>query len=219
MTDWWSDEHGNRWRDPVAVLEVPGPTSGPQEPPEEKTPKTEPEESGGRHRTAKLAAGALIVGLAGALVVNATSGSVPEPPAPATEQIQSDPFPPAGEFPAEDALEPPAASADPAPTFHDPAPQRVTLTARPAGRGRTGVVMHVAIENTTDAPILVMPSLLLGDDRPAIVGEGTLAPGSRTVEPGAKVEGTVEFAARRAPSRVVLTDLDGIAVAEDGGVR
>lgn len=89
----------------------------------------------------------------------------------------------------------------------------VTLFAEPAGRGRTGALVKVTIRNDTPETVTVMPSMMQGDGRSAMVGEGTLAPGSRQVEPGETVEGTVEFASKGSPSQVVLLDLSGGVVA------
>jgi hypothetical protein len=55
--------------------------------------------------------------------------------------------------------------------------------------------------------------MVKGDGHSAIVGEGTLAPGSRTVQPGETVTGTVEFSTAAAPHQVALLDLSGNVVA------
>ena len=94
----------------------------------------------------------------------------------------------------------------------------VTLTAAPSGKGRVGAVMKVSIRNNTDEPVTVLATMIKGDGRPAIAGEGTLAPNSRTVQPNEEAEGTVEFSASTAPQQVALLDLSGnvMAVSGDG---
>jgi hypothetical protein len=89
----------------------------------------------------------------------------------------------------------------------------VTLTAVPAGRGEVGVLVEVTIRNDTEDAMTIMPSMMKGDGNSAMVGEGTLAPGSRRIEPGETVAGTIEFAAGEAPAQIVLTDLSGNVVA------
>jgi hypothetical protein len=96
------------------------------------------------------------------------------------------------------------------------APKVVSLSAVASGSGSVGAVMEVTITNDTDDTILVMSSMVKGDGQAAIIGEGTLAPGSRTVGPGEEVTGTVEFAAKNAPSQVVLMDIGGNVVAANG---
>jgi hypothetical protein len=92
------------------------------------------------------------------------------------------------------------------------------LSAAPVGKGQVGVVMKVTIRNSTDEQVTVLATMVKGDGRPAIVGEGTLAPGLRTIEPGEVVEGTVEFSTNTAPHQVALLDLSGdlVAASDEG---
>src|SRR5690606_8765651 len=85
-------------------------------------------------------------------------------------------------------------------------PKTVTLSATPAGVGQVGAIVKVTITNNTDSAVIIMPSMVKGDGRAAVVGEGTLAPGSREVQPGETVTGTVEFASQKAPGQAVLVD-------------
>ena len=87
------------------------------------------------------------------------------------------------------------------------------MTAVPDGTGSVGAIVKLTIRNGTDETVVVMSSMVKGDSRPAVIGEGTLAPGSRRIEPGETATGTVEFAAKKAPSQVILTDLGGNVVA------
>ncbi|MCP9209680.1 hypothetical protein [Streptomyces cucumeris] len=79
------------------------------------------------------------------------------------------------------------------------------------------MVMKVKIHNGSDEALTVLATLIKGDGRSAIAGEGTLAPGARGVEPGETVEGTVEFSSGVAPRQIVLLDLSGDVVATGGG--
>jgi hypothetical protein len=88
-----------------------------------------------------------------------------------------------------------------------------TITATSSGKGQIGAVVEVSIHNGTDDTLTVMPSLVKGDGRPAVIGEGTLAPGILRIEPGATGRGTVEFASGKAPSQIALVDLAGNVVA------
>lgn len=90
-----------------------------------------------------------------------------------------------------------------------PSARGITLEVHPSGKGRVGAIVDVTIHNNTDRSLTVLATLMKGDGRPAVVGEGTLAPGSRAVEPGETVEGTLEFASTKAPSQVALFDLSG----------
>jgi hypothetical protein len=97
-----------------------------------------------------------------------------------------------------------------------PKPKTVVLTASPDGSGQVGAVMKVTITNNTDETVVVMSSMVKGDGRPAVIGEGTLAPGSRRIEPGETASGTIEFASKKAPDQVALMDLSGNVVAASG---
>ncbi|MFE0472467.1 hypothetical protein ACFW2V_12720 [Streptomyces sp. NPDC058947] len=74
----------------------------------------------------------------------------------------------------------------------------------------------MTIRNNTDEPFTALATLVQGDGRPAVVGEGTLAPGARVVNPGETVEGTVEFSVGVTPRQVTLWDLSGNLVAASG---
>lgn len=76
--------------------------------------------------------------------------------------------------------------------------------------------MEVTITNSTEEAMVVMSSMVKGDGRSAVIGEGTLAPGSRRIEPGETATGTVEFAAKKAPIQIALMDLSGNVVAASG---
>lgn len=222
MTDWWTERasgvigpppEGAGDPEPAPPPVVLPPVDSASEP--ESTGAASDDESGGRR--VKLIAGAAAVLLAGALAVNAVGGdAAPTPVAehgPVAEVDPIEELPPAGGPPIEAARRTdPTATVEPPPA----APAVVTLTVRPAGRGRVGAVVEVTIRNATDAPVVVMASLLRGDGRPAIVGEGTLAPGARTIAAGETAVGTVEFADARMPARVILVDLDGEVVAASG---
>jgi hypothetical protein len=90
----------------------------------------------------------------------------------------------------------------------------VTLSATPSGSGSVGAIVKLTVVNNTDEAVVVMSSMVKGDGRPAVIGEGTLAPGSRRVEPGETA--TVEFATKKAPAQVALVDLSGNVVAASG---
>lgn len=170
-------------------------------------PGPEPQQKPDRRKT-------LILGAAGAAIVGALvftmmpDGSAKAPggsvaPSSATEEGF---LPAAGSGPSE------AVQGDiGTPTSR--APGVVTMTAVPDGTGSAGAIVKLTIRNGTDETVVVMSSMVKGDSRPAVIGEGTLAPGSRRIEPGETATGTVEFAAKKAPSQVILTDLGGNVVA------
>lgn len=167
------------------------------------------------------AAGALIVGLFALNALSDGGGEKAEQPV-AASAGQSDELPPAGGgAPQGDLLPagggPAQAPQDNAKSDQDPraeqVPREVTLTASPAGRGRVGSVMEISIRNNTGKPLTVMATLVRGDGRSGVVGEGTLAPGSRVVEPGQTAQGTVEFSSSTTPHQVALVDLSGNVVA------
>jgi hypothetical protein len=134
-------------------------------------------------------------------------GSATAPQGPTASQGED--LPPTGAGPSE-------AAATPQGNVTESASSKVvTLTSSPSGTGRIGAVVRVRIHNGTDGRITLLPNLLRGDDRPGIVGEGTLAPGAKVIEPGGTVEGTVEFAVGEQPEQVILTDLNGSIVAVD----
>jgi hypothetical protein len=113
-------------------------------------------------------------------------------------------LPPAGDVPTGAAQEPGNA----------PQAQRVvTVEASPSGSGPIGAVVELTVVNGTDETLVVMSSMVKGDGQSAVIGEGTLAPGSREIGPGETVTGTVEFAAKRQPAQVTLLDFSGNVVA------
>lgn len=191
--DWWNDEPEGGWRDPIGSSTTSD--SSPSE------PKGEGKECRKLDTKAKVIAGVVAIGVVGLVVAGVSGGGEPSTPRPVGEGREVF-LPPAGGF------EP---SASPAPP-----PRIVKLSARPVGRGDVGQLVEVTVVNETSEPVLLMSSLLEGGGRPAIVGEGTLAPGSRTVEPGGEAKGTVEFVGEEPPDLVVLTGLDGGIVATSG---
>lgn len=207
MTNWWevdpmSHEGETAHPEPDRNLEPIAPAR--PEPAEEVTSDAAPPD---RRR-------GLLLGAAGAAIVGAVlfvslphDGSSPAslPVTPTTASQGSD-LPAAG-----GQQSPEAQSASTAPV-----PKVVTMVLEPAGTGRVGAVMKVAIHNGTDSAIVVLPSMMKGDDRPALLGEGTLAPNAREVEPGKTAIGTVEFAAKKPPAQVVLFDTGGNVVAASG---
>lgn len=158
------------------------------------------------------AAGAAVVGvIAFAAVPHGDSGTPAGSSAPSAAS-QDGFLPAAGGGPSEGAQDRTEASTAPA----KPKPKTVLLSATPDGSGRVGAVVKVTIVNNTDETVVVMSSMVKGDGRPAVIGEGTLAPGSRRVEPGETVSGTVEFAVKKAPSQIALMDVGGNVVAASG---
>ena len=157
---------------------------------------------------------ALIAGAAGAAVAGILvfavmpEGSAGGTPGPAASPVSTQEgfLPAAGSGPSEAARD---RSEDPA----IKAPKLVTVTAAPSGTGSVGAIVELTIHNGTDEVVVVMSSMVKGDGRPAVIGEGTLAPGSRKIEPGETVSGTVEFAAKKEPLQILLMGLDGSVVA------
>jgi hypothetical protein len=213
MTDWWSVQPQNT--DGVTITENPPsiPATAPPDPPRREEPDTREdaaEPTAARSKVAKIMGGVAGVVIMGVLAVNGLSGEteVPstQPGTAATPQDfdrQEVSLPAAGGGPVEAHQE---ASAP-------PALKSVTLTSEPAGLGAIGAVMKVAIHNATDRPLTVLASLIEGDGHSAVVGEGTLAPGSRIVQPGSTVEGTVEFSTENVPHQIALLDLSANVVA------
>lgn len=115
-------------------------------------------------------------------------------------------MPPAGSGPTE-------LPQDAGTTLVAPSPRVVTLSAESSGKGRVGIVVKVSIYNGTEDRVTLLANFVKGDGRPALVGEGTLAPSSRVIEPGQTVEGTVEFAMGTMPQQVILVGLSGEIVA------
>lgn len=211
MTDWWSTgtpaaeearvEPETSWSpppEPRAAPRIPE-TVSPEEP--EKAPVPD------RRRGILLgAAGAAVAGVIVFAVVPHGDSAPSGLPAPSATARQEGSLPAAGAGPA-------GASQTSQTPSRQAAPKVVTMTADPSGTGRVGAVVKVTIHNGTDNAITVMSSMMKGDDRSAVLGEGTLAPGARQVEPGETVTGTVEFAVKQAPSQVVLFDIGGNVVA------
>jgi hypothetical protein len=160
------------------------------------------------------AAGVVVAGILVAQGISGAGGNSEKPPA-SVSASQGEDLPAAGGGP-ENAL-PAAGGGQPSTKLEQqspsPAPKVVTLKAAPSGKGRVGAMVSVTIHNGTDEPVTVLATMMKGDGRPAIVGEGTLAPGSRTVQPGETVTGTVEFSTAAAPHQVALLDWSGNIVA------
>lgn len=207
-TDWWSNA-------PVDSGDRPGKSPEPfpeisVEPPSLDPPAAEPgpEETGPpadrRKKLAVGAAGATVAAFAVFLMMPDGTASTPQAQASAS---QGEHLPAAGNGVPETSRE--AASAAP----EQAVPKAVTLSSSPAGTGRVGAVVKVRIHNGTDDRVTLIANLVRGDDRPAVIGEGTLAPGAKVIEPGQDAEGTVEFAVGKQPGQVVLVDLSGDIVA------
>lgn len=205
MTDWWS----------TAGAEPQGERITPQRKRFEEVPVTQPvpqeeEEAVARtprsRRGKSLALGAAGVALAGAALFMAMPDGGDAGKAVSGQQApsQGEYLPPAGDVPTEAAQEPGSASQ---------APQVVTVEVLSSKPGPIGVVVELAITNGTGEAMVVMSSMVKGDGQSAVIGEGTLAPGSREVVPGGTVTGTVEFAAKKQPAQVVLLDFSGNVVA------
>lgn len=215
MTEWWSippqaTEGETPLQAPARDFEPGFPVvSAPDRETEEPSPAP-------RSKGKKIAAGVAGAVVVGVLAVNGVSGNgsgikgsspVSAEWTPGASAAGAD-LPAAGGGPAE-------ATRDQAPAA--PVKKEVTLTATPSGKGRIGAVVTIAVHNGTDRPVMVLASLVKGDDRPAVVGEGTLSPGSRVIAPGDTAEGTVEFPVEAAPSRIALVDLRGNIIAKEGG--
>lgn len=205
MTDWWNTDEQARESEPVRVAVMPErlPELGPVITPE---PEVGPNPAVPSDRKRKLILGAAGAAVVGIVLFSALphEGSTPSgPPAASVAAPQGGDLPAAGGGSAET----PSAPQTPV------AAKVVTMTATASGTGRVGAVMKVTIHNGTDDTITVMSSMMKGDDRSAVLGEGTLAPGARPVQPGETVTGTVEFATKQPPAQVVLFDIGGNVVA------
>lgn len=178
-----------------SVADAPGP-------PEDKKPD--------RRKTLLLsAAGAAVAGIAIFSAMPGDGGSA-TPGKVESSASQGDFLPPAGGGAEEGKGDQPPKQEG---ASQAPVPKVVTLTVTPSGKGATGAIVDVTIHNGTDSALTVMPSLVKGDGRPAMVGEGTLAPGLLKIEPGGTGRGTVEFATSEPPAQVILVDLSGNVVA------
>lgn len=219
MTDWWNTSAPRREGEPDRVEPAIGwdPEPEPVAPPPPPAPPTQEEEpqpqKPDRRRSLLLgAAGAAAVGILVFTVMPHGGDSPADGPTGSSSASQEGFLPAAGGGPSESAQD--RAEASSAPTLE--APKTVVLTAVPNGSGDVGAVVKVTVVNNTDEAVVVMSSMVKGDGRPAVIGEGTLAPGSRRIEPGETATGTVEFAVKKAPGQVALVDLSGNVVAASG---
>lgn len=219
MTDWWNTSVPKREGGPDPLEPAIGwdpqpipPT--PSLPPEIPVPQAEPEQQKPDRRKSILvgAAGAAVAGILVFTVMPHGSDS-PASSSSASPTASVEGFlPAAGGGPSEGAKDrKEASSASPVEK-----PKTVILTAVPSGSGTVGAIVKVTVVNNTDETVVVMSSMVKGDGRSAVIGEGTLAPGSRRVEPGETATGTVEFATKKAPGQVALVDLGGNVVAASG---
>jgi len=206
--DWWKQDSPaprDEGRDWLRSEWTPPPA------PPEGRPKARPDDDPARPidpaRKRRLALSAASAAMAGAVIFMAMpdDGNATAPQSPTASQGEE--LPPAGAGSAEAAVSPQGKVAESASS------KAVTLVSSPSGTGRVGAVVKVRIHNGTDGRITLLPNLLRGDDHPGIVGEGTLAPGAKVIEPGGTAEGTVEFAFSEQPGQVVLADLNGNIVA------
>jgi hypothetical protein len=212
MTDWWNTDREEPRGESVRVEPKPEwrPESEPAAPaapePEAMTVATPPD------RRKKLLLGAAGAAVAGTILFSAVPHGGSDPtalPGASATAAQSGDLPAAGGGPGEP-------SSAPQPSATPVAAKVVTMTVAPSGTGRVGAVVKVTIHNGTDDAITVMSSMMKGDDRSAVLGEGTLAPGARAVQPGETVTGTVEFATKEPPAQVILFDIGGNVVAASG---
>lgn len=232
--DWWNTQPVGEAEKQEPVDSAPLPRM-PEHPPETAPtapvePLREEDEEASSKRARGMAvkvmggvAGAMVVG---ALILSASSGGddgrTPSATAsaerggelpPAGGEIQDGDLPAAGGGPQS-----PRQGEEPVRQTQQPARKGVTLTAASSGKGSVGAIVKISIRNDTEKPLTLMATLVRGDGRSGIVGEGTLAPGSRVVEPGDVAEGTVEFSTATAPHQVALVDLSGniVALSADG---
>lgn len=233
-TDWWNTQTPTTGED-TGRPAGEEPSRQRSEPPVHPLPTpNEPGNSGpeggqtSQSKAKKVVGGVAVAVVAGALLFGSCGkggeGDATAPQATTMTESEVDGFfPPAGDGDPEADL--PAAGGSPQgevsrETVRQPEQQAastVTITAEPSGKGRIGSVVTVTIRNGTSSPLTVLASLVKGDGRPAVVGEGTLAPGSRVVQPGESTQGTVEFASAQAPNQVALVDLSGNLIAMSNG--
>lgn len=159
------------------------------------------------------AAGAAVAGILVFAMMPDGSPEVPTGAASSPEVQQGDSLPAAGGGPAEGAQDREETNAAPA---SKAPPKTVVLSASHEGYGQVGAIVKVTITNNTENAIIVMSSMVKGDGRPAVLGEGTLAPGSRSIEPGETATGTIEFATKKPPAQIILMDIGGNVVAASG---
>lgn len=211
MTDWWSTDQAEPRAESVRTAPEPEwdpkpqPSAGPE--PETETPPAPPLDR--RRKLILSAAGAAVVGVVLFATVPHGGSSPSGLPGISVTAPQGDGLPSAGGGPD-------AGSVAPQESNTPTAAKVVTMAVAPSGTGRVGAVVKVTIYNGTDDAITVMSSMMKGDDRSAVLGEGTLAPGARAVQPGETVTGTVEFATKQPPAQVVLFDIGGNVVAASG---
>lgn len=217
MTDWWNTEPRQSAEGHTAVPVAIGwdPEPEPAAPVRSEEPSA-PEESGEKKPDRRKgillgAAGAAVAGiLVFAVMPDGGAGASAGTTGPSVVSGQDGGLPAAGGGPGGAAGGTPEES----PTRTSvQKPKMVTLSATPAGVGQIGAIVKVTVTNNTDSAVIIMPSMVKGDGRAAVVGEGTLAPGSREVQPGETVTGTVEFASQKTPGQIALMDLGGDVVA------
>lgn len=219
MTDWWSTSApGDREesaRPEPAVGWNPEPVRPPVAPVSTSSvlaEEPEPQKPDRRKGILLSAAGAAAVGILVFTTIPHGGDSPADTPGASSSASQEGFLPPAGGGPAEGATD--RAEGSSAPPARKP--KEVVLAATPEGSGQVGAVVKITITNNTDEAVVVMSSMVKGDGRPAVIGEGTLAPGSRRIEPGEIATGTVEFATKRAPVQIALMDIGGNVVASSG---
>lgn len=215
MTDWWSTSPVRSSVDgsvpePDVGWNPEPPPPRPPAPPVQPGPELDQEPQGAPKKDRKkgILLGAVGAAIVGVVVFNAMpdGGAVPQGVGASSSAPQGDFMPPAGVGPTEAAREAQQSSAT-------PSPKVVTLTATPSGKGSVGIVVKVTIHNGTEERVTLLANFIKGDGRPALLGEGTLAPTSQVIEPGQTAEGTVEFAVGVMPQQVTLVDLSGGIVA------
>jgi hypothetical protein len=208
MTDWWDTDREEPRGESVCVEPEPErhPAPEPVTPPEPE-PEVAATPPDRRKKLLLGAAGAAVVGVILFSTVPHGESSSSGFPAASVTTPQGDSLPAAG------GGMPVTGSDAPQPSATPVAAKVVTMTVNPSGSGRVGAVVKVTIHNGTDSAITVMSSMMKGDDRSAVLGEGTLAPGARAVQPGETVVGTVEFATKQPPVQIVLFDIGGNVVA------
>lgn len=201
--DWWSAAADER---------EPG---GPQkfqeihlEPVTPALPEPEPEEEQDEptDRRRGLAAGAALTAVAGiAVYLMMPNAEKPQEDRPSTPVASRSSFlPAAGGGP----------SSAPRVTPSRTVLNQVTVLVKPSGKGNAGWSMSVSVINGTQENLTFSASMMRSNEGyPGIIGEGTLAPGARTVEPGGVARGTVEFSGSLPPLGVSLLSLSGNVVA------
>lgn len=206
MTDWWrqdtpdaeSERPAEPWHDPEPMPPAP--------------PVAEAAAGKKRSRKGLVITAVAAVAVAGTLWAVAPDSPVEPKAGPQEAGQPQELFPAAGGGPQEAA----SVDAREGVTADEKAPGRIEMTRRNAGTGRTGILVELTVRNGTDKPVTVTANLFMADGRTGMVGEGTLAPGSRIIPPGGEVTGTVEFAGRQKAAQVVLADFEGLVLATAG---